>query len=119
MFAVPEQLHGQEEKEGGGAGAQRSPTTEYETHFGGAEEGSQTALNRESVDIMVKPLLMDGIDSTHGRAENHSHDISSVLSDARLCTGDERSPQSHLRGLRSRRGFQFLGVCRVDEGHGT
>lgn len=47
MFAVPEQLQGQEEKEGGGAGAQRSPTTEYETHFGEAEEGSQTALNRE------------------------------------------------------------------------
>lgn len=47
MFAVPEQLQGQEEKEGGGAGAQRSPTTEYETHFREAEEGSQTALNRE------------------------------------------------------------------------
>jgi hypothetical protein len=61
MFAVPEQLQGQEEKEGGGAGAQRSPTTEYETHFGGAEEGSQTALNRESVDVPRKPMLTDGI----------------------------------------------------------
>lgn len=46
MFAVPEHLHGQEEKEGGGAGAQKSPTTLNE-RFGEAEEGSQTALNRE------------------------------------------------------------------------
>lgn len=46
MFAVPEHLHGQEEKEGGGAGAQKSPAIQNE-RFGEAEEGSQTALNRE------------------------------------------------------------------------
>ncbi|GHJ87450.1 hypothetical protein NliqN6_3852 [Naganishia liquefaciens] len=56
MFAVPEQLQGQEEKEGGGAGAQRSPTTEYETHFGEAEEGSQTALNPHTA--ALRTILM-------------------------------------------------------------
>lgn len=42
MFAVPETLKGQEEKEGGGAGQDVEPTTSV---FGEAEEGSQTALN--------------------------------------------------------------------------
>lgn len=44
MFAVPDNLAGQEEKEGGGAGAQKSPTV---ARFEEAEEGSQTALNRK------------------------------------------------------------------------
>lgn len=39
MFAVPSNLRGEEEKEGGGAG---------DAHGSEAEEGSQTALNRES-----------------------------------------------------------------------
>lgn len=41
MFAVPSNLRGEEEKEGGGAGEKPSDETKE------AEEGSQTALNRE------------------------------------------------------------------------
>lgn len=42
LFAVPDTMKGEEEKEGGGAGKDVSPTASV---FGEAEEGSQTALN--------------------------------------------------------------------------
>lgn len=45
MFAVPSNLQGEEEKEGGGAG---------DAHGSEAEEGSQTALNRESSIIIAR-----------------------------------------------------------------
>jgi hypothetical protein len=45
MFAVPSNLRGEEEKEGGGAG---------DAHSSEAEEGSQTALNRESSIITAR-----------------------------------------------------------------
>lgn len=45
MFAVPSNLRGEEEKEGGGAG---------DAHGSEAEEGSQTALNRESSIVIAR-----------------------------------------------------------------
>ncbi|KAJ9098700.1 hypothetical protein QFC21_004348 [Naganishia friedmannii] len=53
MFAVPDNLAGQEEKEGGGAGAQKSPTV---ARFEEAEEGSQTALNPHTA--ALRTILM-------------------------------------------------------------
>ncbi|KAJ9109708.1 hypothetical protein QFC19_001938 [Naganishia cerealis] len=94
MFAVPENLAGQEEKEGGGAGAQRSPTVEYVARFGEAEEGSQTALNRGKL-----PARSEWNEEQAGN-----------IAETDQCDGPRTVPQTRIAFKRE---FKFNDVIRL------
>jgi hypothetical protein len=79
MFAVPANLRGEEEKEGGGAG---KVAQSISADMRESEEGNQTALNRESCDgclLLSRAYIPSPFASSRRGIARHTHDLSCLF----------------------------------------